>query len=89
MHIGGGSAVGLTGGRGKGLLPLAHLLTWSSTALQGFIALAKWEDRGFYAMRASAEKAQRYLHRCVVDWGGSWCTLDWDWEVEVSACSLV
>ncbi len=31
--------------------------------LQGFIALAKWEDRGLYAMRASAEKAQRYLHR--------------------------
>lgn len=31
--------------------------------LQGFVALAKWEDRGFYALKASAEKAQRYLHR--------------------------
>jgi midasin len=31
--------------------------------LQGFVALAKWEDRGFYSLRASAEKAQRYLHR--------------------------
>ncbi len=25
--------------------------------------LAKWDDRGYYAMRASTEKAQRYLHR--------------------------
>eukprot|EP00198_Chlamydomonas_reinhardtii_P014222 XP_001703559.1 predicted protein [Chlamydomonas reinhardtii] len=28
-----------------------------------FVALARWDDRGYYAMRASTEKAQRYLHR--------------------------
>ena len=27
------------------------------------MALARWDDRGYYAMRASTEKAQRYLHR--------------------------
>lgn len=32
-------------------------------AMQDFVKLAKWEDRGYYAMRASTEKAQRQLHR--------------------------
>ncbi|KAL4440107.1 hypothetical protein ABPG75_003108 [Micractinium tetrahymenae] len=32
-------------------------------ALQDFVALAKWEDRGYYALRANNEKAQRQLHR--------------------------
>eukprot|EP00798_Chlamydomonas_sp_ICE-L_P024875 gene24875-10536_t len=31
--------------------------------LDDFVRLAKWEDRGYYAMKASTEKAQRYLHR--------------------------
>ncbi|KAG1668462.1 hypothetical protein FOA52_005235 [Chlamydomonas sp. UWO 241] len=31
--------------------------------LAGFVQLAKWEDRGYYALKASADKAQRYLHR--------------------------
>jgi hypothetical protein len=31
--------------------------------LKDFVALAKWEDRGYYAMKASTEKAQRQLHR--------------------------
>ncbi|KAG2499138.1 hypothetical protein HYH03_002721 [Edaphochlamys debaryana] len=31
--------------------------------LQDFVQLAKWDDRGYYALRASTEKAQRYLHR--------------------------
>jgi midasin len=31
--------------------------------LQDFVALAKWEDRGYYAMRASTEKAHRHLHK--------------------------
>ncbi|GLI68780.1 hypothetical protein VaNZ11_013272, partial [Volvox africanus] len=31
--------------------------------LQDFVQLARWDDRGYYAMRASTEKAQRYLHR--------------------------
>ncbi|MEW5309892.1 MAG: hypothetical protein WDW38_001738 [Sanguina aurantia] len=31
--------------------------------LRDFVSLAKWEDRGYYAMRASTEKAQRHLHR--------------------------
>eukprot|EP00967_Tisochrysis_lutea_P097519 scaffold143226_cov20-Tisochrysis_lutea.AAC.2 len=31
--------------------------------LAEFVALAKWEDRGYYALRASAEKAQRHLHK--------------------------
>ena len=30
---------------------------------QDFVALAKWEDRGYYALRVSNEKAQRQLHR--------------------------
>lgn len=33
--------------------------------LAEFVTLAKWEDRGYYALRASAEKAQRHLHKCV------------------------
>jgi hypothetical protein len=31
--------------------------------LQDFVALAKWEDRGYYALRSSTEKTQRQLHR--------------------------
>lgn len=31
--------------------------------MQDFVKLAKWEERGYYAMRASTEKAQRHLHR--------------------------
>lgn len=31
--------------------------------LSDFIALAKWEDRGFYAMKASKEKAYKQLHK--------------------------
>lgn len=31
--------------------------------LKNFVKLAKWEDRGFYARKASTEKAQRHLHR--------------------------
>lgn len=31
--------------------------------LKDFVALAKWEDRGFYAMKASTERAQRHLHK--------------------------
>ena len=31
--------------------------------MQDFVKLASWEDRGYYAMRASTEKAQRQLHR--------------------------
>ena len=31
--------------------------------VQDFVRLASWEDRGYYAMRASTEKAQRHLHR--------------------------
>ena len=31
--------------------------------LQDFVALAKWEDRGYYALRHSTEKTQRQLHR--------------------------
>lgn len=31
--------------------------------LKDFVALAKWEDRGFYAMKSSTEKAQRHLHK--------------------------
>ena len=27
------------------------------------MALAKWEDRGYYALKVSVEKAQRQLHR--------------------------
>ena len=30
---------------------------------QGFVELAKWEDRGYHAMRSSTEKAQRQLHK--------------------------
>ena len=31
--------------------------------LKDFVVLAKWEDRGYYAMKASTEKAQRHLHK--------------------------
>ncbi|GMH33343.1 hypothetical protein BSKO_01177 [Bryopsis sp. KO-2023] len=31
--------------------------------LEGFVRLAKWEDRGYYAMRIGAERAQRKLHK--------------------------
>ena len=31
--------------------------------LADFVKLAKWEDRGFYALRTQAEKAHRQLHR--------------------------
>jgi midasin len=31
--------------------------------LSDFVKLAKWEDRGYYAMKISTEKAQRQLHR--------------------------
>jgi midasin len=31
--------------------------------LSDFISLAKWEDRGFYAMKASKEKAYKQLHK--------------------------
>jgi midasin len=40
----------------SGLAPLAK-------ELKDFVALAKWEDRGYYAMRTSTEKASRQLHR--------------------------
>jgi midasin len=33
--------------------------------LSDFVALAKWEDRGFYAMKASVEKAQSRLYKIV------------------------
>jgi len=31
--------------------------------LQDFVRLAKWEDRGYYAMKATTERNQRQLHR--------------------------
>lgn len=31
--------------------------------LADFVQLAKWEDRGYYAMKVSTEKAQRHLHK--------------------------
>ncbi|KAF6262490.1 hypothetical protein COO60DRAFT_1699221 [Scenedesmus sp. NREL 46B-D3] len=34
-----------------------------SKELADFVKLAKWEDRGYYAMKVSTEKAQRQLHR--------------------------
>jgi midasin len=46
--------------------------------LLDFVRLAKWEDRGYYAMKAATEKAQRYLHRwelhggCLLSWLASW-----------------
>ena len=33
--------------------------------LKDFVALAKWEDRGYYALKQSTETAQRQLHRLV------------------------
>jgi len=35
----------------------------SEKDLKDFVKLAKWEDRGYYAMKASTEKAQRHLHK--------------------------
>ena len=32
-------------------------------SLQDFVRLAKWEDRGYYAMKATTERNQRQLHR--------------------------
>ena len=34
-----------------------------AAALDDFVRLAKWEDRGYYANRAAADKAARALHR--------------------------
>lgn len=31
--------------------------------VQDFVRLAKWEDRGYYAMKVSTERNQRQLHR--------------------------
>ena len=31
--------------------------------MQDFVRLAKWEDRGYYAMKVSTERNQRQLHR--------------------------
>lgn len=31
--------------------------------MQDFVELAKWEDRGYHAMKSSTEKAQRQLHK--------------------------
>lgn len=39
------------------------LADWLQIPSQDFVRLASWEDRGYYAMRASTEKAQRHLHR--------------------------
>jgi midasin len=38
-------------------------LTELEKQLKDFVALAKWEDRGYYALKVSNEKAQRQLHR--------------------------
>lgn len=35
----------------------------SRTRTQDFATLAKWEDRGYYALRTSIEKSQRHLHK--------------------------
>ena len=34
-----------------------------SVCLQDFVRLAKWEDRGYYAMKVITERNQRQLHR--------------------------
>ncbi|KAK9820997.1 hypothetical protein WJX81_006213, partial [Elliptochloris bilobata] len=39
-----------------GLVPLEK-------QLQDFVKLARWEDRGYYALRERADKAQRQLHK--------------------------
>lgn len=47
-------------------LYVRFVFTHQPTALphaQDFVKLAKWEDRGYYALRTSAEKAQRQLHK--------------------------
>ena len=42
----------------------AHLLTrWCLPCTQDFVKLARWEDRGYYALRERADKAQRQLHK--------------------------
>ena len=38
-------------------------LTGAAHAPQDFVELAKWEDRGYHAMRSATEKAQRQLHK--------------------------
>ena len=38
-------------------------LTGTACVPQDFVELAKWEDRGYHAMRSSTEKAQRQLHK--------------------------
>eukprot|EP00958_Prasinococcus_capsulatus_P008902 scaffold874_cov380-Prasinococcus_capsulatus_cf.AAC.26 len=54
--------------------PIEDQITSSTQAieeeLQNFVKLAKWEDRNFYAMKASAEKAHRTLHRLVLKYEG-------------------
>lgn len=42
---------------------IATGLAPSEKDLKDFVKLAKWEDRGYYAMKASTEKAQRHLHK--------------------------
>ena len=42
---------------------IAAGLAPSEKDLKDFVKLAKWEDRGYYAMKASTEKAQRHLHK--------------------------
>lgn len=40
------------------------LLRWRlAVAAQDFVRLTKWEDRGYYAMKATTERNQRQLHR--------------------------
>ena len=38
-------------------------LTQPPPRMQDFVRLAKWEDRGYYAMKVSTERNQRQLHR--------------------------
>ena len=38
-------------------------LTMNSCFAQDFVRLAKWEDRGYYAMKVITERNQRQLHR--------------------------
>ena len=42
---------------------LCTALTGTACVPQDFVELAKWEDRGYHAMRSSTEKAQRQLHK--------------------------
>lgn len=34
-----------------------------SKELKDFVTLAKWEDRGFYALRMNVEKSHRKVHK--------------------------